>query len=349
MRLYVFAFLFLFLPVLAFARVDSNYVQLFPQTVTFRLYSGEKFCIFDLHDNKTGHTLRYRPNNGLTLGAGITIYGLGLNLSVPMPFHDRKFDKYGRTRQIDLQLHSYQPRVMLDAYFQRYRGFHLNSTETVSQVTGEELYPYFPRLRATTLSLSALYVFNGDEYSMRAAINQQSRQLKSAGSFLVGLSGYGHLFDDDSSLLYQYNKYPDIFEGRAPRRLGMSSLSLLGGYGYNVVFDHKGRWFAGIAADIGLGLTYVTSTDVDFVYDSRTSLNFATDVRFGAGFNNDRWFAGLFGTAHSDSYRLPYADAFMRAGQGVIRLTVARRFVTHSKLLARQPGQKPLLNFLNQE
>jgi hypothetical protein len=348
MRLYIFTFLVLFLPALVSAKGhDSNYVQLFPQTVTARIYTGEKFAIFDLHDNKTGHTLQYRPNNGLTLGAGITIFGIGLNLSFPMPFHDRKFEEYGRTRQLDLQLHSYQPKIMLDAYFQRYRGFHLASSETVSQVKGDETYPYFPRMHVTTVSLSALYVFNGDQYSMRAAINQQTRQLKSAGSFLLGVSGYTHTFDDDSSILYQYNKYPEIFEGRMPRKLTMSSLSLQGGYGYNYVFDRKGRWFIGAAADLGVGVTSVHSTDVNLIYGSRTSLNLAANVRFGAGFNNEKWFAGVFATAHTDSYRLPYADAFMTASQGVARLTVARRFVTRKRFLAKQPGDKPLFDLLD--
>jgi hypothetical protein len=347
MRLYTSVFLLLSLLALApaAARVDSNYVKTFQQRVTVRLYSGEKISIFDLRDNNTGRTLQYRPNNILSLGAGFTIQGVGINLSVPMPFHDRKFDKFGRSNRLDVQVHSYQPKIMIDGYFQRYKGMHLNSTDPVISLTGPELYPYFPRMYSTTLGLTGLFVFNGERYSMGAAFNQQTRQLRSAGSFLAGISGFVHFFNDDSSLLYERNRYTDMFEGRTPRSLGMYAVNLHGGYGYNVVFDRKARWFAGLAVDLGIGLAYTTATDIDFRYETRISPNFAGNVRFGAGYNDDKWFAGVFGTAHSNYYNLPYENTTAMATQGIVRATVARRIFTRNRFLARQPDQAPLLTF----
>lgn len=348
MRLLITLALLLTIPVAesGAAVVDSNYVRMFPQTVTFRLYSGEKISMFDIRDGNSNRTLQYRPNNILSLGAGITIYGVGLNLSVPLPFHDRKFDKFGQTRRLDIQVHSYQPRIMIDAYFQRYKGLHLSSNESVLSLTGPQLYPFFPRMYATTLGGTGLYVFNGDRYSLGAAWNQQSRQLKSAGSLLAGISGFGHFFNDDSSMLYERNKYPEMFGGRTPRSIGMYSLNLHGGYGYNLVFDRKGHWFAGLAVDLGIGLAYTTSTDVDFRYETRISPNYAGNVRFGAGYNDDKWFAGVYGTAHANMYNLPYEKTTVIATQGIARITVARRVFTRSKFLAKQPGEPALFKAL---
>ncbi len=326
----------------AAARVDSSFVSFFPQRVTLRVYTGEKISIFDIRDNNTGRTLQYRPNNILSLGAGFTIQGVGINLSVPLPFHDRKFDQFGRTRRLDIQVHSYQPRLMIDGYFQRYKGFHLNSNESVTGLIGPERYPFFPRMYATNLGLTGLYVFNGERYSMGAAFNQQTRQLKSAGSLLAGISGFGHFFNDDSSMLYERNRYQDMFEGRTPRSIGMYSVNLHGGYGYNLVFDRKGHWFAGVAADIGVGLAYTTATDVDFRYETRISPNFGANVRIGAGYNDERWFAGVYGTAHSNYFNIPYENTTVMATQGIVRATIARRVFTRNRFLARQPGQPPL-------
>lgn len=329
----------------AFALVDSNYVRLFPQTVTVRLYSGEKISAFDIRDGASGRTLQYRPNNILSLGAGFTIQGVGINLSIPMPFHDRKFDRFGRTNRLDVQVHSYQPKIMIDGYFQRYKGFHLSNTASVTGLSGPQLYPYFPRMYATTMGLTGLYVFNGERYSMGAAFNQQTRQLRSAGSLLAGISGYVHFFNDDSSMLYDKNRYPELFQSRTPRSLGMYSVNAHGGYGYNLVFDRRGHWFAGLAVDLGIGLAYTTSTDVDFRYETRMSPNFAANVRFGAGYNDDSWFAGVYGTAHSNYYNLPYENTTVMATQGIARVTVARRIFTRNRLLAKQPDQAPLLTF----
>jgi hypothetical protein len=120
---------------------DTNYVRLFPQTISVRAYLGEKISTFRLADKETDRNLQYRPNNVLGIGLGVTIRGLGLNFSTSLPFHDKKVGLYGTTKHLDVQMHRYARKLMLDAYFQQYKGFHLNDKNDVSTIIGPEEYP----------------------------------------------------------------------------------------------------------------------------------------------------------------------------------------------------------------
>lgn len=315
--------------------MDSNYVQDFPGTFTLRTYLGEKVSVFDLADRASGRDIAYRPNTILGLGVGITIHGIGINFSTRLPFHDTKIDKYGRTQRYDIQVHRYRRKVMLDAYFQRYTGFHLGEKTDVTQITGPQEYPYFPNLRATIIGATGLYVFNGEKYSMRGMTTQQDWQLKSAGSPLLGASVFTHFFDDDSSVLPAYYRYGDFFGGRHPQQIHYYGLTVNGGYGYTVVLDKASHYFLAGAVDVGAGPGYSTVKDVTGEELSHVTFSVAGNVRVGVGYNSLKWYAGLYSIFHADSYQLPYSESSLRSGQGIIRLVVARRLVTGNKLLGQ--------------
>lgn len=310
---------------------DSAYVRSYPHTVTVRLYSGEKISTFNLQDRARDRQINYYPNNALTIGLGATIRGLGLNFSTRIPFRDTKDDLYGRTRRYDLQVHRYRPMLALDIYLQRYTGFHLNTLDDVSQVSGSTRYTYFPNLRTYTFGASGMYIFNGKKFSLKAPVTQGEWQLRSAGSFLLGASFFTHFLRNDTTLIPEYYRHPEIYNGFQVQQIDNYGLTVNGGYAYTLVINR--HWFLYGSAEAGAGPAYSLARDVNGEQLSRVGLNVKTNLRFSLGYNADRWFGGLYAIYHTDRYPLPFADSRMSTSQGVFRVVVARRLSTRKKIL----------------
>lgn len=313
---------------------DPEYIREFPRTVTVRTFLGEKISGFSLVDNRRGEALDYRPNNVLGLGLGATLRGFSINVSSRLPFHGDKEDEFGKTRQLDVQVHRYRGKFAFDFYFQQYRGYHLSDSSDVSRVIGPTDYPYFPDMRNTTIGATGLYVFNGKRFSLRAPIDQQDWQLRSAGSWLLGGSAFTHLIGNkDNSIIPPYMKQPEFMGGSQVQKIENYGITVNGGYGYNFVF--KRHWFTGILADIGAGVGYSEINDaVGSAHKVGLQLN--ADARFAFGYNSRYWFGGFYIIYRADRYQLPYQDCYIVGNEGMARLTVARRFTTQKKRLLKK-------------
>lgn len=318
------------------APTDTDYVKLFPHTFTTRIYLGEKVSVFSLHDGVTDKDIHYRPNAVLSLGLGVTVRGIGLNFSTKLPFHDKKEDQYGATKRLDVQAHRYRRKLGIDLYLQRYQGFHLNETENVTQIDGPTTYPYMPNLHQLRFGATVLHIFNGNHYSMRAAVNQQEWQVRSAGSFLLGGSLYTQfIHNEGAEILPPYYRYPEVLGGGGLHEIQNYSLCANAGYGYNFVFPDT-HWFLGAAADIGAGPAYSRIKDAADLWEGNFGLNLTSNVRLQIGYNSRKWFAGLYGIAHGDRYGLQGPQRNVSTVQAIIRAVVARRFESF-KLGRKQP------------
>jgi hypothetical protein len=314
---------------------DPNYIVEFPGTLTVRTFLGEKISGFDLIDGKHSERLSYRPNNILGLGLGVTIRGIGINLSMRLPYHNYKEDRYGKTRQLDLQVHRYKGNFALDVYFQQYKGFHLRDSSDVSAVVGPTDYPYFPDMSEVTVGATGLYVFNGQRFSLRAPIDQQNWQIRSAGSWLLGGSVFTHLISNNhQSIIPPYLKRPEFMSGNKVQEIDNYSVVLNGGYGYNFII--KRHWFIGVLADVGAGIGYSEIKDPAGTAH-KVGLQLSADTRFAFGYNATRWFGGFYLIYHADRYPLPYDDCFAMSNEGMARFIVARRFTTHKRRLGGSP------------
>jgi hypothetical protein len=339
--LYTLVLLFIILPEAAAAPgrdPDSNYVLKFPGTLTLRTYLGEKFSTYTLIDRATGRELAFHPNNILGLGLGVTIMGIGINFSTRLPLHDPKTDLFGKTTRYDIQLHRYSRKLMLDGYFQRYRGFHFPDSSEVTTVSNPEAYPYFANLEGRSIGISALHIFNGARYSLRALVSQQEWQVKSSGSALLGGSVFTHRFSEqDSSVIPRNYKYADFLGGNRPVTINYYGITVNGGYGYTLVLDRAAHFFIAGAADIGVGGGQSSVRDTHDARLTKIGLCLSGNLRAGGGYNSEKWFAGIYGIYHTDYYALPYEKSAMQSRQGLVRLVVARRLATKKRYLARQP------------
>lgn len=303
---------------------DTNYIRRFPHSITTRIYLQEKVSLFQLADRGLKERLDFYPNNYLALGAGITLRGLGLNISTAIPFRDKKETLYGRTRKFDAQLHRYKNTWAADGYFQYYRGFHLRDASAVTQWAGPERYPYFPRLRSITIGASLLHMPQGMRHSMGAGWNQQEWQVQTGGSPLYGAAFFGHFISNDGKgILPDHLRQTDFFGGAQPVYIHNYALTLRGGYAYTVVL--RKHWFVIGAADVGAGPALNTTEDITGAHRQKLGLQLAATGRLGLGYNAQKWYAGAIGILHGDRFPLAYDGGVGYSSSGVVRLVVARR------------------------
>ena len=90
-------------------------------------------------------------------------------------------------------------------------------------------------LRMNVVNASAYYVFNHRKFSYPAALYQNYYQLRSAGSWLAGLSVQAGSIKTTDELKERSPLAPDV-------HLKFANVALGGGYGYNFVFGKHSQW-----------------------------------------------------------------------------------------------------------
>ncbi len=193
--------LFLLLPFTARSQsgktvFDSNYVEPHPELVNLRLYLSNKFTNFNINIADQDRKYVYRPNSGLNLGLGFTYQNVSLNLAFPVEFLNP-----GRRKDwpayLDLQSHIYLPRMIIDLFGQFYRGYSVSDQFLINQRTD-----YLREdMKLNSLGFNFNYLFNGEQISLAASMNQAAIQKKSAYSPFLGFELYGGSVKGDSLLL----------------------------------------------------------------------------------------------------------------------------------------------------
>jgi len=96
-------------------------------------------------------------------------------------------------------------------------------------------------LRMNVVNASAYYVFNNRKFSYPAALFQNYYQLRSAGSWLAGLSVQSGSIKTTDELKARNPLAPEV-------HLTFANVALGGGYGYNFVFGRRSQWLLHLSA-----------------------------------------------------------------------------------------------------
>lgn len=129
----------------------------------------------------------------------------------------------------------------------------------------------------TVSSTTGQVVFNNKKFSYKAAFNQNERQLKSAGSFLLGGGVYFTKISSDSSFVHKTRNSLRNFQ------FGVS-----GGYAYTWAINK--RWFASGSATVGAN--FGTERINDFG-KQKIEIYPTFFPRIATGYNKEKWSLGL--------------------------------------------------------
>jgi hypothetical protein len=174
-------------------------------------------------------------NHKATLSVGVSYLGFSLSAAI------NPAKLMGKYRDFELNFNSYGRHFGYDIIFQdahNFTGWH--------DMDGmERIYLPADMLSVRTLNVNAFYIFNGRRFSFPAAFTQSYFQRRSAGSFLVAVSGMGQ----HTTLKWEQET-----------QIKMTNIGIGGGYGYNYVPSQD--W-----------LLHISATPTFIVY-SNTSMTF---------------------------------------------------------------------------
>ena len=174
-------------------------------------------------------------NHKATLSVGVSYLGFSLSAAL------NPAKLVGKYRDFELNFNSYGRHFGYDIIFQdahNFTGWH--DMEGMDRI---ELPANMLSVR--TLNLNGFYIFNGRRFSFPAAFTQSYFQRRSAGSFLVAVSGMGQ----HTTLKWEQET-----------QIKMTNIGIGGGYGYNYVPSQD--W-----------LLHISATPTFIVY-SNTSMTF---------------------------------------------------------------------------
>ena len=193
--------------------IDTAYVVR-PQTkwtVTARLnVSGAKIESEGMENVQQHFHSELKADYKSTLSVGVSYLGFSLSASL------NPAKMMGRYSDYELNFNSYGKRFGFDIIYQdahNYTGWHDGDGMDRIELPEE-------MLKVKTLNVNAFYVFNSRRFSYPAAFSQSYIQKRSAGSFLLAMSGMGQ----HASLDWEEKL-----------DLKMTHIGIGGGYGYNFV------------------------------------------------------------------------------------------------------------------
>lgn len=192
--------------------VDTNYVvrPATNWTLTARLNMSATLLEMEGRQDGTPFTSKMQADYKTTFSVGVNYLGVAVSLSL------NPAKLLGKYKDFEVNLSSYGRRWGFDVGYQDARNF-----TGWYQDEGEpriELPPEVLTMKA--LNANAYYVLNHRRFSYPAAFSQSYIQRRSAGSFLLGVSGL-HMQAETSGTLESLLK--------------MTNIGLGAGYGYNWV------------------------------------------------------------------------------------------------------------------
>ena len=241
------------------------------------------------------HTMRLGPYGGWL---GITLgYSFGI---VP--------DRYG-SRTFDFSATAYAAKLGFDFRYTRAKGnFNLVSASGFEGIDEDRLAHI--RLEAMTCNTTAInlyYVFNNHHFSYPAAMAMTTVQLRSAGSWLMGVRYDRQRITFDAaraeSVLQQLSPKARLMDELRFSSVNYRQISLSLGYAYNFV-PHRG-WLISLGGTPLLGYKYQKgeSLSTHKIWRSIRRLNFDFIFRAGLVWTNGRYYVGGSTVSYLYDYR----------------------------------------------
>lgn len=306
-------------------RIDSQYIKSYRYQLTTRFFGSQKYTTISIPIMDPGQKyIHFLSNNTFNLGIGATYRGFTLNLGYGVPGINGDNSERGKTNKLDLQMHLHNRSSMIDVSGQFYRGFYnYKENDFLKQ------YAYDENLKFTLLGISYNYIFNNKKYTLRPGFHHDERQLRSAGSFLIGLQALYGVLENKSNIILPVeimytsnNMYRYRFMNAGPTM----------GYGYNwVLFKYL---FLSVTANVGLQLSFIKE-NYDTIGNKMVKAEGLLPQyqgRVAIGYQNDQW--GIIGSwVHLHQYStatqidVKYANTL-----GNARINFIYRFPVGNKL-----------------
>jgi hypothetical protein len=240
---------------------------------------------------------------------------LGLNLLGNFRAINNDDDIYGYTNSLLLLTSIYTKKLGLDGYIMASRGFYLDEPQAwyPNWMTGDR-YPRNEGLLVVSAGINALYIFNGDRFSLKSTVILNERQKRSAGSFLAG--AYIGLFglERDTTSILPFTPTTPEEHSIDVTNASYANIGFLAGYGHNFIV--KEYFFISLLGALGLDAesSEIQTVRPEFNNEDGEPGSVKLILRAAAGYSGDKYFAAvtLFNDANQLGRSLNYDFGFLR-------------------------------------
>ena len=235
--------------------------------------------------------LEFSTNNPYSFGIGIDYEWLTFEYSKSIKNLESSSKRKGNTQSTSLRLGYTGRKIRVDSYFTKSKGYYVKNIndfipDSYSDTTE---YPRFDDLNNKTFALSLYYTFNYRKYSNMAALWQIDRQVKSAGSPVIGLltlweglsSNQPFHFSDTLNIDEDFLK----IKSADYKRIGVFG-------GYMHTFSIIKRFYLHGAITQGLFYSYGTINNFDGEQNNKNALGVSFNYRISVGYNSKRFYVG---------------------------------------------------------
>ncbi len=290
--------LFIVFNSIVFAKIDDNYIRKYNTILGIKFYATSNGLNYKLSDfYNTDVSKKYSAKFPLAFGVQVTV----ANFSLAHTFEESRrlinsdLNQLAISEFWGLDLNYVGNAVVIENNFGRYRNFKIENNcnclaDNASNFAASPEFYYDAAMQSIQYNGSIQYIFNNKKWSYAALFNQNNRQLKSAGSFILKLEyDYQQVKNENNLLINQTTNYTAFDKYNLLAKI-KSSVPLLNiGYGYTLIYK---RMFLGGIAYVGPGWIK-NSLAVAAFTKSFESINFNGKLRLASGYNGKIFFAGL--------------------------------------------------------
>lgn len=244
-------------------------------------------------------SIEYRPNEAPSIGLKLQHKWLGFAFTYgPKRIQDAA---KGTSAYYNFLINSYGKKSGFDVYYVSNKGYYIGNKKVMEDLNVTVPYILRPDLETKGVGFNAYYIFNNRKFSYRSSFIQNEIQRKTAGSFLVTLSGSYYAMKADSSVVLDI--YHNQIELISQIKSGnFYTAGVLPGYAITLV--GLKRFYVTFSLSWG-PLYQIQSYTVDKT-DMKVSRNLWITRGLGrvsAGYNAPYFYAGF--SAVGDNYHIP--------------------------------------------
>lgn len=299
---------------------DSTYIRSFTDYFSFRAYGIQKAYGFNIKDTENSYEINYKPNGRFAWGFGFNYKKIGFGIALKVPSNDE--DIYGRTNSFDIQLNIYGRKFIVDGYAQVYNGFYMANPQSLYANWEQNNFPYRDDITVSNIGISYYYVFNNQKFSYRSSFVFNERQMRSAGSFIIG--EYVNFFRlNGNSSIVPDNLKSSFNESLHIKHTESFMAGVTFGYVYTLVIK---KLFITAGLVPGLGYTQFNAyNDLGQQTEFDAHIGAKIQTRFSVGHSGRKTFWGLSAVQDVQGYNNQNKSDFS-FNYGNFRLTFGYRF-----------------------
>ena len=289
-----------------FNTFDTTYVQrdrYDSQVQLFNTLFQQVIVLTGTDDDGHRQTLTFAPAHAMKVG----LYGGWKSIVLGYSF-GLVPDRY-KSKATEFNIAIYNSKLGFDlTYVSSHGNFNLRSAEGISGVEKHQIRGQrFAAMKTGTLALNLYYVFNYRHFSYPAAFSLSTVQLKSAGSWMLGLRY------DRQQLSFDSERTEQLFKSISPKahlvnalridHIGYRQIGVALGYAYNWVPARGWLVSGGLNPSIGYKQQQGESLSTQTLWKNIENFHMDFIYRFGIVHTNGRYYTGFSTVGYVYDYR----------------------------------------------